>query len=64
MSEMALPLYERIRQTLSGKSDRSYYTLPAHPDNESIRNSYPAYRDKQRLQLSVVKNWLGGVVNE
>ena len=59
MSEMALPLYERIRQTLSGKSAQSYCTLPAHPDTKSIRNFYPAYWDKQRLQLYVVKNWLG-----
>lgn len=64
MSEMAPPHYTRIRQTLSGKSAQPYCTLPTHPDNESMRNFYPAYWGKQRLQLYVVKNWLEGVANE
>ena len=64
MSEMALPQYKRIRQTLSGKSNQSCCTLPTHLYSESIRNFYSAYWDKQRLQLYVVKNWLGGLANE
>jgi hypothetical protein len=40
MSEMALPPYKRIRQTLSGKSNQSCCTLPTHLDKlvEGVAN--------------------------
>lgn len=60
MSEMALPHYKRIRQTLSGKSNQSCCTLPTHPDNESIRKLLSSLLGQTKTATVCCKKLVGG----